>query len=120
MKYHNKKIEYKDITFDSTAERDYYIILSEKAEKGQIKALERQVKYNLIPKNKYFRALDYIADFTYYDNEDNFHVVDIKSSATAKDDLFIAKRKMMYHLLQIYVEVIIGKYNRKTKTYEFE
>lgn len=119
MKYHNKKVEYEGITFDSNAEKDYYILLSEKANKGQIKALERQVQYQLIPKNKYFRELSYIADFTYQDNEGIFHVVDVKSKATAKDDLFIAKRKMMYHLLGIYVEVVIGKYNRKTKKYEF-
>lgn len=70
-KYKNKKVVYNGIKFDSQKERNYYIKLKLLEDKGKIKDLKLQVKYELQPKfksgNKNIQAISYIADFTYLD-----------------------------------------------------
>lgn len=48
-KYNAKKACVDGITFDSVKEAKRYRALKEKAEKGQITSLQRQVKFVLIP-----------------------------------------------------------------------
>ncbi len=100
-KYKNKKVEYHGIKFDSQKERNYYIKLKLLEEKGKIKDLKLQVKFELQPKfqfgNKNIQAISYIADFTYYDEENKLHIVDVKSEATKKDKVYRLKKKMMQY-----------------------
>jgi len=63
---------------------------------GEIKDLQVQVRYNLIPAQKIcglkVRGTDYIADFVYWTNDDKFVCEDAKGHKTAD---YIIKRKLM-------------------------
>lgn len=97
-KYKNKKVFYNGIKFDSQKERNYYIKLKLLEDKGKIKDLKLQVKYELQPKfksgNKNIQAISYIADFTYLDEENKLHIVDTKGVRT---DVYKIKKKMMQY-----------------------
>lgn len=98
------------VVFDSVHEFEVYKELNKLARAGAIKQLERQKRFILIPpqyetvlkngkeKRKLLeRALHYTADFTYYDADGNFIVVDAKSRATRTRD-YIIRRKLMLFL----------------------
>lgn len=97
-KYKNKKVIYNGIKFDSQKERNYYIKLKLLEDKGKIKDLKLQVKFELQPKfkscNKNIQAISYIADFTYLDEENKLHIVDTKGVRT---DVYKIKKKMMQY-----------------------
>ena len=63
---------------------------------GEIKDLQTQVRYNLIPSqvicNKKERGTDYVADFVYWTKDDQFICEDAKGHKTAD---YIIKRKLM-------------------------
>lgn len=91
-KYNNIKTTIDGIAFDSKAEaaRWQELCLLERA--GEIKELERQVEYELIPKQKGERAVKYIADFRYIDHDGKTVVEDTKG---VKTPVYILKRKLM-------------------------
>lgn len=94
-KYHNKKTVVDGISFDSSTESRRYLELKELNDKGIIRELELQKKFCIIPKVGKERASFYICDF-YYIDEDGYEIVeDVKSPATAKDKVFLLKRKLM-------------------------
>lgn len=94
-KYKNKKVIYDGITFDSKKEGAYYLKLKLLEENGIISDLKLQVKFELQPKfqfgNKTIRAINYIADFTYI-QDNKLHIVDTKGMRT---DVYKLKKKMM-------------------------
>lgn len=105
-KYRNKKVIYSDIKFDSIVEKDRYIYLKAKEEKGLIKGLELQKKFLLQDKFNYkgkvVRAIHYIADFYYIENDIEV-VEDVKGIET---DAFKLKEKLFknkYHHIDFYV-----------------
>ena len=63
---------------------------------GEIKDLQLQVKYQLIPSQKICgkteRGVSYVADFVYWTKNDKFICEDAKGHRT---DAYIIKRKMM-------------------------
>ena len=129
-KYHNKKVWYDGIQFDSGKERDYYIFLKKKESDGEIANLRLQVPFVLIPKvmgkktvvkhmkrgdkveeKEYVRQKEtkYFADFV-YDNPvtGQQEVIDVKSKITRKKESYILKKKMMLAFLGIeIVEVVL-------------
>lgn len=107
-KYHNKKSYFGSKEFDSVKERNIYLILLDKVKKGEIWNLERQVKFELQPhyrnkQGKMEKAINYIADFTYYDSK-GYHVVDVKSAITRKDKVYRIKKKMLGYQKGIDIE----------------
>ena len=72
-KYHNKKTEYDGIKFASKKEATRYCELKQLERAGIIKDLRLQPRYTLQEKyeinGRKERAITYIADFEYYDNE---------------------------------------------------
>ena len=101
-KFHAKKIEWNGEKFDSKKEFTRYqeLLLLQRA--GKISRLERQVKIILLPpqrdeKGKVIeRAVTYIADFVYFDIEQDKTIVeDTKGYKTPE---YILKRKMMLYL----------------------
>jgi hypothetical protein len=98
-KYHNKKVLYDNIKFDSEKERDRYIQLKLMEKAGEIKDLKLQVKFELQPSfeinGKTIKSIDYIADFEYYTNDEfalyNHIVEDTKGFKTKE---YMIKRKM--------------------------
>ncbi len=79
-KYHNKKVEFDGIKFDSKKEMNRYKELKILERAGMIKDLELQPAFILIPsfkKNgKTYRKSSYIADFKYFDVEQEKIVVE--------------------------------------------
>lgn len=107
MKYHNKKVIYNGIKFDSIKEKNRYIELSMLERAGEIKELELQPKFLLLDTIRYngetYRKTYYIADFKYYDNKIGRYIVeDVKSKITAKDKVYRLKIKM---LLSKYADI---------------
>jgi len=97
-KYKNKKVEYHGIKFDSKKEGTYYLKLKAMEELKIIRDLKLQVKFELQPSFKFYgktiRAINYIADFTYYDKDNKFHIVDTKGVRT---EVYKIKKKMMQY-----------------------
>jgi hypothetical protein len=93
-KYGAKKI--KDpatgFVFDSKKEFTRWCELRILERAGKISCLQRQVKYELIPKQKGERACTYVADFVYIDSDGNKVVEDTKGVRT---DAYRIKRKLM-------------------------
>ena len=111
-KYHNKKVEYAGISFDSKKEMKRYVFLKDMEDKGVIENLERQVRFVLIPsitedrivhlktKDKVVKktiqlAITYTCDFRYVHDGVNI-VEDIKASpkSAALDKVFLIKEKL--------------------------
>lgn len=84
-----------DGDYDSQKERRRHqeLMLMEKA--GEITSLERQVKYELIPKQDGERAVSYFADFRYVDKMGTTVIEDVKSPPTRKNPTYIIKRKLL-------------------------
>ena len=95
-KYHNKKVIYNGITFDSIKEKNRYIELKLLERAGLIKDLKLQYEFELQPafilNKKKIRKISYIADFYYFDNKLNDYVVeDTKGMRT---EIYRIKKKM--------------------------
>ena len=86
-KYYNQKTKIDGINFDSKAEAKRYQQLKLMEQAGSIKDLVLQPKFLLqdkfIYKNKTYRKIEYIADFSYFSiEEDIFIVEDVKGVKT--------------------------------------
>ena len=103
MKYNNTKIRVDGRLFDSKAEAARWQELSLLERAGEITELERQVEYELIPKQKGERAVKYIADFRYVDHEGKVVVEDTKG---VKTPVWIIKRKLMLRVHGIRVREV--------------
>ena len=97
-KYGNKITEVNGHKFDSNKEANRYkeLLIMEKA--GYIKELELQKKFELIPNQKIGkkvveRAVNYVADFYYYDNLGKKYCVEDTKGFRTPD--YIIKRKLM-------------------------
>ena len=109
-KYHAKKIKWNGETFDSKKEFNRYqeLLLLQRA--GKIKNLERQVKIPLLPSQKdengkvIERAVTYIADFVYFDTEQNKTIVEDAKGMKTKE--YILKRKMLLYLNHIRIQEV--------------
>jgi hypothetical protein len=103
-KYHNRQTAAHDGTvFSSARECNRYEELLLLYRMGKIRALNSQVKYELIPKQDGERSCSYIADFTYLDESNCFHCEDTKGCRT-KD--YVIKRKLMLWVHHIRIEEI--------------
>lgn len=100
LKYHNTKVIYKGIKFDSKKERNRYIQLKCYENLGEITKLELQPRFLLLDtihyKNKTYPKTYYKADFKYFDIRKGKYIVeDVKSPITAKDKVYRLKIKML-------------------------
>ena len=102
-KYNNTKIRVDGRLFDSKAEAARWQELSLLERAGEITELERQVEYELIPKQKGERSVKYIADFRYKDHEGETVVEDTKGVRTP---VWIIKRKLMLRVHGIRVREV--------------
>ena len=90
-KYHAKKTEIDGIIFDSMKEAKRYKQLKIFERAGLIKGLQLQVPFVLIDKSSHGRAIKYVADFVY--TEDNKMVVeDVKGFKT---DVYKLKKRLL-------------------------
>jgi hypothetical protein len=91
-KYGARKVKTPDgQVFDSVKEFHRWGVLRLLERAGKISDLQRQVKFELIPKQEGERACSYIADFTYY--QDGKLVVE--DSKGCKTEVYKIKKKLM-------------------------
>ena len=107
-KYGNHKTEVDGILFDSKHEADRYFELKILQRAGEIRDLQLQVPFELIPKQTkdgkvVERAVKYIADFVYFDHDGNLVVEDAKGMKT---DAYLLKRKMMLYFKGIDIKEV--------------
>ena len=98
-KFHNRKTFYKGIVYDSKkeAKRQFELDLLQRA--GKICNLQRQRPFELQEsfriRGKSIRAITYVADYYYYDNERKLWVVeDVKGFKT---DIYKLKKKLFLY-----------------------
>lgn len=108
-KYHSRKVTRDVMTFDSVKEYRRYCELRLLERAGKIANLQRQVKFELLPAQRdertgklLERAVSYVADFTYYD-EEFFIVEDAKGYKTPEYKL---KKKMMLYFHGIKIQEV--------------
>lgn len=100
-KYRNRKTEVDGYTFDSIKEGTRWQELRLMEKQGIIKDLERQVKYELIPKTDKFRACNYIADFV-YTMDGKTVIEDVKGYKRGQAyQVFLIKKKLVYQIYGI-------------------
>ena len=111
-KYHNTKVIYNGIKFDSKKERARFITLKQLEKAGIIKKLELQPKFLLLDtihyKGKTYPKTYYKADFKYKTRDGIEIIEDVKSEITSKDKTYRLKIKMLltkYHDID-FIEVI--------------
>ena len=119
-KYRNKKVVIGGITFDSQKEYEYYEQLCIRQATGEISDLQRQVKFEIIPKGckqetmqlktktkvveKFVHhPITYTADFVYRENG-QLVVCDCKASKKFKDPVYRLKSKLMFSILGIEIK----------------
>jgi hypothetical protein len=109
-KYSNIKTKTSDgIEFDSKAEARRWIELKLLERAGEIKDLQRQVKYILIPTQKegkkvIERECSYVADFVYTDVKTGKTVVEDTKGVKTKE--YIIKRKLMLYVHNIKIKEV--------------
>lgn len=107
-KFKNKKIIIDGIKFDSKKEGKRYEELKLLEKANLIKNIQLQVKYELQPKykinNKTIRAINYIADFVYYDNEKNQLIVE--DSKGYRTDVYKIKKKLFEYRYGIEIKEV--------------
>ncbi len=98
-KYGSKRVEYDGIKFHSQKECSRYKVLEMLLERGEIKDLKLQVKFELKVNNELIEK--YVADFTYLDKQGNYIVEDTKGFKTAD---YKRKKKWMktVHGIEIF------------------
>ena len=100
-KYGAIKTDVDGIKFDSKHEAGRYRELRLLEQAGEITNLRLQVPYILFPEDEHGRALKYIADFVYNDNEGVQVVEDAKGHPT---DVYKIKRRLMAELKGIKIK----------------
>ena len=88
-KYGNRRVTVDGQKFDSKHEADVYQGLIFQVRTGELKAVIRQVPFDLPGGIKYY------ADFVTIDPENRITVYDAKSEATRKNRVYINKRKQV-------------------------
>lgn len=106
-KYGNKKIFIDNEEFDSVYEYERWCELRLLERAGKITNLRRQVPFELIPTlhdadGKTYRKTVYWADFVYVENGNSI-VEDAKSTITAKNPVYILKKKLMLWRYEITI-----------------
>ena len=99
-KYGSRKTFVDGMLFDSKAEAARWQELQLLERAGEVSGIERQVTYELIPKQPGERAVKYIADFRYKTKEGQTIVEDVKGFKTEE---YKIKRKLMLHVHGIRV-----------------
>ena len=100
MKYKNSKIDYDGIKFDSKKEATRYAELKILEKAGEIKNLQLQRPFELIPRQKIDgkvveRACKYIADFVYQERIPGGWQLVVEDTKGFRTEAYKIKRKLM-------------------------
>lgn len=89
--------------YASKREAAHAIVLAALERQGSIRCLREQHAIVLVPGDGKLRPIRYIADFTYIDEHNKFHVVDCKGFKTP---VYRLKKRMAALLLGITIEEV--------------
>ena len=95
-KYGNEKTVVDGITFDSRKEASRYQELKMLEKAGEIVGLNRQLRIELIPKTRLYRACYYVADFVYFDKKEKKTVYEDVKGGKYRTKEYLIKRKLLY------------------------
>lgn len=112
-KYNNKKVVCDGITFDSKAERDYYLYLLDLKQRGIVTDVQLQPSFLLQEKfrknGKLYREITYKADFEVRYADGHVEIIDVKGMVTKdfaiKQKLFEYKYPELRLLLVAYSKI---------------
>lgn len=112
-KYRNQPTEVDGILFDSKKEAQRWQELKLLERAGEIRDLERQVRFELLPADPpvYPRPLEYVADFTYMEVIEGMTlwrrvVEDVKSPATRKNPVYRIKKRLLYQTYGLEIKEV--------------
>lgn len=100
-KYNNVKTEIDGFMFDSKKEANRYVELKGMVNRGEIRDLQRQVKYRLDVNG--VKVCGYIADFVYKKKSGEEIIEDVKGVRT---DVYRLKKKLMYAIHGIEIREV--------------
>lgn len=105
-KYHNHRIMFDGVMFDSIREASRWQELKHQQSVGLISDLRRQVKFELIPAHKGVvrneRSCSYIADFVYVRDGQ----VVVEDSKGVRTEVYKIKRKLMRHVYGLEIREV--------------
>lgn len=96
-KYKNIKTIVDGHKFDSKKEASRYGALKMLLQSGEISDLNLQCKFEILPKQEGYRAINYFADFTYYENG----VLIVEDVKGVKTQVYQIKKKLMNYFHNI-------------------
>lgn len=116
MKYFSKKVRNEYGEFDSKAEYERFLVLKHQEDIGVISDLQRQVKFEIIPKlirkekiqlktktkevdRVEEMAAHYTADFCYFNEEGKYVILEIKGKYLGKLADYVLRRKLIKQLI---------------------
>jgi hypothetical protein len=116
MKYFSKKIKNEHGVFDSKAEFERYLYLKDQEDRGIISDLQRQTRFEIIPKlirkekiqlktkvkevdRVEENAAHYTADFCYIDHNGVYVIEELKGVYTKNLADYILRRKLIKHIV---------------------
>jgi len=107
MKYHNRKVEIDGHKFDSRHEAEIYLYLKQQETDGNISSLSLQVPFTLLDKytinGRTVRAIKYIADFTFENQDGELEVWDAKGYKT---DVYNLKKKIFEYRYGVEIKEV--------------
>lgn len=101
-----KKSKYKNVRVDGFASKKEARVAGElkvREAAGDIRDLQMQVWITIVEGRDKIRPIRYVADFTYYDKADKFHILDAKGWKT---DVYKLKKKALLLLKGIEIEEV--------------
>lgn len=101
-KYGARKTVVDGIRFDSKREAERWCELCIMANAGDIQSLQRQVRFEILPKTDKYRARYYVADFVYRRNGQLI----VEDSKGARTDIYKLKRAMFYQRYGIEIREV--------------
>ena len=107
-KYGNEKTVVDGITFASRKEASRWQELKMLEKAGEITGLVRQLRIEIIPKTKLYRAVSYVADFSYFDKRTKKTIYeDVKGyKAGNAYSMFTIKKKILYWRYEIEIKEV--------------
>lgn len=106
-KWKNQPTEVDGIRFDSKAEARRWGELCALQQAGKIYRLQRQVRFKLVVNGELIAT--YVADHTYYDEQERYVVEDVKGSRSTITPEYRLKKKLMAAIYKINVQEFIRK-----------
>ena len=105
-KYHARKTAVDGIVFDSQKEAERWCELRLMERAGLIRSLDRQIRFEIVPKTDKFRAMHYIADFCYRDT---------KTGEWIYEDVKGLKKGLAYTLFRLKIAIVYWRYGVEVK-----